>query len=191
MAPISFFYNGVQNFFTSANQNKHRLWNEVLTWPKGKIVEAFKQVEEQRKLVWGKFHKVKNVLVEDRRDMLNMYYLFTNIEERRKDNLRVNNKFVLKILENIGLRSINEGEYGCIVCNEGMGNINLVSVVSNCGHCMHTDCLNNTLGEEKEVECPVCKENFTKHDIFSIEGEQRNKDEELGLISRLLNYMKS
>jgi len=187
MAPISYFYNGVQNFFTTANQNKHRLWADVQTWPKGKIVAAFRQVDEQRKLVWGKFHKVKNVLIEDRRDMLNMYYLFTSIEERRKDNLRVNNKFVLNVLEKIGMRAVNEGEYGCIVCKESMDDINLVSLISVCGHCIHTDCLNTTLGEENEVDCPVCKEKYTKHDIYSIEGEQRNK--EGGILGKFMNYI--
>jgi len=188
---IPFYYNNVRNYFESAGHNLNRLWNDVRTWPKEKIVCLLTQVEKNRRKAWGSFFCVRNILASDRKDMLNMYYLFTNTEQRRKQNLRIDNRFMLNILEKIGLRATNEDdEYGCCICSQDMEDVDRVSLINCCGHCMHTHCLDDRLSESDndENKCPICEIVYTKYDIYSIFGDQRNKKSFFQKISDYFKY---
>jgi hypothetical protein len=179
--------------FFSVNQNFQRFWADVRTWPKEKIVCAFIQVEAQRKKAWSCFFRTKDILASDRKDMLNMYYLFTKVEDRMKKDLRVNNRFILNILEKIGMRALGENdEYSCICCKNDMECVSKVSLLSTCGHCMHTECLEKNMvtnvvnGKDKVSGiCSVCKVPYDKQDIYSIEGEPRNQ---IGIFKKISDY---
>ena len=186
---MSFYYNNVKHYFESAGKNLPKLWRDVRSWPKEKIISLLIEIEKNRRKAWSGFFTVRNILADDRKDMLNMYYLFKNTEQRIKKNLRVDSRFILNILEKIGLRALSEeDEYGCCVCNKDMKDIELVSLINKCGHCVHTDCLNNRLNKDDKKSkstCPICKVKYDKYDIYSIYGEQRNKD---SIFQRISHY---
>lgn len=178
MAPINFYYQNVQHSFNSVGKiHKPEWWNQFITWPQTKLVSLLKIVDLQRKKAWSAYFKCLKMLKDERKEALNFYYFFLAVENRKCEVVQINNPLICIILEKHGLRFNKEEVMSCGVCEKTMENIDNVSMVSECGHCMHTECIKSYQNEHKK--CYICKKKIDTFQILPlIEVEFENVEEE-------------
>lgn len=157
MAPITFWYNNEQLTFNTVGYAFSP--SRFVTWGKDKVIALLRAINNERKRAWGNFFSVLSLLREERIAALHFYYIIKNRDQI--DDVLCNIS-----LKRYGLILNVENKMACGICNKTMEILEEVSMVSTCGHCAHSKCLEDDY--KNTHKCGICKQIIDYVSIVSL-----------------------